>query len=118
MASAIQFNNNFKNKKKEFDLKYENTTLINEKSDTYDYLLKNKSKNLTKLTKLMQIKDEELSFSNTPLHLLILKTITTVEAFITQISKHGFNFKITYSDKFYLGILSGVICILLLLFKL
>lgn len=118
MASAIQFNDNFKNKKKEFDDKYGNTTLMNEKSDTYDYLLKNKSKNLKKLTKLMQGKDEEFSFSNTPLHLTILKSITTVETFITKVGEQGINVKLTYSDKFYLGIVLGFISVILLLFKL
>jgi len=118
MASAIQFNNEFKTKKKEFDDKYENTTLINEKSDTYDYLLKNKSKNLKKITKLMQMKDDVSSFSNTPLHLVILKTITTIETFITKVGEDGINVQLTYSDKFYLGIVCGVISVLLLLFKL
>lgn len=116
-SSAVEFNDAFKRKKTEFDSKQKNSTLLNEKSDTYDYLLKDKSKNLKKLSKLMEAKDEATQFINTPLHLVILNTITAVERVITAVSKDGVNVTLTYVDKFYLGIAMGFISILLLLFK-
>ena len=118
MANVVQFNNDFMKKKTDFDDKNENTKLINEKSDTYDYLLKNKSKNLKKLSKIMEMKDEEIPLMKTPIHLIVLKSITTIETFITKIGNDGFNVKTSHSDKFYLGIVAGFISILLLLFKL
>jgi hypothetical protein len=117
MASVIEFDDNFKRNKTEFDFKQKNSKLMNEKSDTYDYLLKDKSKNLKKLSKLMEYKDEATKFINTPLHLVILNTITTVERVITAVSKNGVNVTLTYVDKFYLGVAIGFISILLLLFK-
>lgn len=117
MASIIEFDDNFKSKKKEFDSKQKNSKLLNEKSDTYDYLLKDKSKNLKKLSKLMESKDEATKFINTPLHLVILNTITAVERVIMAVSKNGVNATLTYVDKFYLGIALSFISILLLLFK-
>jgi hypothetical protein len=117
MASAIQFDDNYKRTQKEFQSKQKNTKLLNEKSDTYDYLLKDKSKNLKKLSKLMESNDETTKFINTPLSLIILNTITAVERVVTAFSKKGLNATLTYVDKFYLGVATGFISILLLLFK-
>jgi len=117
MASPIQFDDNFKRTKKEFDSIKKNTNLLNEKSDTYDFLLKDKSKNLKKLSKLMESKDEPTKFINTPLSLIILNTITAVERVVTGFSNKGLNTTLTYVDKFYLGVATGFISLMLLLFK-
>lgn len=118
MGSVIQFNDDFKKTEQVFDFKKKNSKLLNEKSDNYDYLLKNKEKNLKRLSKLMETKDDDVTFSNTPIHLIILKTITTVEKFITEVSNNGTEAKMSYSDKFYIGIALGFVTVLLLLFKL
>ena len=118
MTSAVQFNSDFEKVNKTFINMNKNSTLINEKSDMYDYLHKNKTKNLRKLDKLLNKKDAIYSsVFETPLHLIVLNTVNVIEHLTQNIIKNGVNITLTYNDKIYLGVAAGFLSILLLLFK-
>lgn len=102
---------------KEFDSKMENMQTTNDKSDLYNFLEKDKQKNLDKISKLIELKENNIKFIETPLHIVIINTINTVEKVFKKIMKQK-KFKLSYHDKIYLGVAFGFIALLLLIFKL
>jgi hypothetical protein len=115
MSSAIEFNKDF-GSKGEFKKKNSNKNLLNEKSEIYDDLLKDRGKNLKKLSKLMNETEKTYTpFMETSLHRMILNTITTLEKLLSAVQKKGFNIRLNFEDKLYLGVACGLISILLLL---
>jgi hypothetical protein len=118
MSSPIQYNTDFKEIKQKFKKQKKNAILVNEKNDLYDDLQKNKFKNLNKIEKLMKTDDSSLSFFQTPLHLVIINTISTIENVYKQFTIKGLRIVLNHSDKIYIGVACGFLSVLLLLFKL
>jgi hypothetical protein len=116
MSSIIELNKDFESKKLDFNKRKEKSKTLNDKSLLYDDLLKDRAKNLKRLSRLMDDdKNSEMKFFETPLHIIVLKTITTLEKFIASLQKYGFKFKLNYDDKIYLGLACGVMSLLMLL---
>lgn len=115
MTSPIRFNQDFT--KQQFNRMKVNSKLLQEKDELYDYLNKDKKKNLKKLSKLLAEDEKQLDFINTPLHKILLKTINTVETFSNKIIKRDFKHSMNYEEKIYIGIACLIISMLLIIFS-
>ena len=116
MSNPIRFNQDF-NTKQKFNTLKANSNLLQEKDELYDYLNKDKKKNLKKLTKLLANDEKELNFIDMPLHKILLKTINTVENFSNRVIQKNFKFTMNYEEKIYIGIACLMISMLLVLFS-
>lgn len=116
MSEPISFNQDF-NTKQQFTRLRKNAKTVQEKDALYDYLHKDKKKNLKKITKLLADEEDQTDFFNMPLHKILLKTINTVENFSNKIMKKDVKFTMSHEEKIYLGIACLLIALLLILFS-
>jgi hypothetical protein len=115
MSNAAEFNQNINSIKNDFKIKKKNMKTINDKNEIYDLFLKDKGKNLKKISNLMKKeKEADIIFMKTPLHKIILKTFVTFEKLLKSFKKNGFNINIDHNDKIYLGIGCGVFTFILI----
>lgn len=116
MSGPLSFNQDFDVKQRFNSLK-KHSTLLQEKDELYDYLHKDKNKNLKQLSKLLEKEEDSINFLNTPLHKIILKTIKTNESVYTKLLKKKTKISLNYEEKIYLGVTCFILSMLLLIFS-